>query len=234
VQYLPGARRFPGASRLTQWVRLDPGLPPLSLAVLVKADGRWTHVGAWGPFDAASLVSDPQRLGWFLRSFYRHAPGFLGWDDMLVRSAAAFALTSAVRMGPLPAPGRWVRLELPLDDVGATGKLVDGVAFWHEDGRVDWGRTAVVSGGSETSLWPEPSGEAGERLARTRIEVPGLVAGARVRVLFEDRELVAGAGFFEDDFRGQDLYERFGGGPGIGYGDAPVTLHAYEIAGGAR
>ena len=33
-----------------------------------------------------------------------------------------------------------------------------------------------------------------------------------------------------DDFRGQDLYERFGGGlKGGGYGDTPVALHIYEI-----
>jgi hypothetical protein len=50
-----------------------------------------------------------------------------------------------------------------------------------------------------------------------------------VRVLFEDREVLAGDGFFVDDFRGQDLYQRYGGGLGTGYGDAPVALHLYEV-----
>jgi hypothetical protein len=50
-----------------------------------------------------------------------------------------------------------------------------------------------------------------------------------VRVLFEDRELTAATGYFVDDFRGRDLYQRFGGGPALGYGDAPVALHLYEI-----
>jgi hypothetical protein len=50
-----------------------------------------------------------------------------------------------------------------------------------------------------------------------------------VRVLFEDREIKAADGFFLDDFRGQDLYQRFGGGPTTGYGDTPVALHMYEI-----
>lgn len=49
-----------------------------------------------------------------------------------------------------------------------------------------------------------------------------------MRVLFEDREITAADGFV-DDFRGQDLYQRFGGGPTLGYGDAPVALHVYEV-----
>ena len=36
-------------------------------------------------------------------------------------------------------------------------------------------------------------------------------------------------GFFVDDFRGQGLYQRFGGGPTTGYGDTPVAVHIYEI-----
>ena len=32
-----------------------------------------------------------------------------------------------------------------------------------------------------------------------------------------------------DDFRGCDLYQRFGGGPTTGYGDTPVAVHIYEI-----
>jgi hypothetical protein len=48
-----------------------------------------------------------------------------------------------------------------------------------------------------------------------------------VRVLFEDRELKAG--IFVDDFRGRDLYQRFGGGPTTGYGDTPVAVHIYEV-----
>jgi hypothetical protein len=30
--------------------------------------------------------------------------------------------------------------------------------------------------------------------------------------------------------RGIDLYQRHGGGPYTGYGDAPVALHIYEVA----
>ena len=83
------------------------------------------------------------------------------------------------------------------------------------DGRV----ASVVTGAARSP----------ERLARTRIAVEALKSGTRVRVLFEDREVKAAEGFFVDDFRGQDLYQRFGGGPTTCYGDTPVAVHVYEI-----
>ena len=61
-------------------------------------------------------------------------------------------------------------------------------------------------------------------------EVAGLKAETKIKVLFEDRALISADGHFTDDFRGQDLYQRFGGGlPGGGYGNTPVSLHIYEI-----
>ena len=66
-----------------------------------------------------------------------------------------------------------------------------------------------------------------EQLAQTRISVAGLKAGTSIRVLFEDRTITAADGHFEDDFRGQDLYQRYGGAGG--YGDTPVSLHVYEL-----
>ena len=67
-----------------------------------------------------------------------------------------------------------------------------------------------------------------ELLAKTKITVEGLRKGTKVRVVFEDREIIADDGSFTDDFRGQDLYQRFGG-LGTGYGNAPVALHIYEM-----
>jgi hypothetical protein len=40
--------------------------------------------------------------------------------------------------------------------------------------------------------------------------------------------------FFINDFRGQNLYQRYGGGIGTGYGDAPVALHLYEANAGGK
>lgn len=229
VQYLPLAQAWPAGTRLVQWVRLDPRARPSNLVVLVKADGRWTHAASWGKFDTG-LLKRPEMAYWFLNSFYRHAKGFLGWDTQLVERSRVYLPARSIDQGALPAAGSWVRLELPLDKIGAADNLLDGVGFWHEGGRVFWGRTSLVApDGKETIIWGDALHLPAEQLARTRIRVPGLKAGTKVRVLFEDRELRAEDGGFVDDFRGQDLYQRFGGGPGVGYGDAPVALHLYEI-----
>lgn len=67
-----------------------------------------------------------------------------------------------------------------------------------------------------------------ERLAHVRVRVSGLSKGAKVRVLCEDRSIEAAGGYFEDDFRGEDLYQRYGGADG--YGNTPVALHVYEFS----
>ena len=230
IQYLPDARRHTGASRLVQWVRLDPAAPPHNVVILAKGDGRFTHAAAWGPFDPAANRRNPSFLAWFLRSFYRHASGFLGWGAESLGSALEFLPERAAPMGDLPRPGEWTKLEVRLSDLGAGDLLLDGAGFMHDGGRVEWGRTSIVMpSGVETLLFGDDLLPAPERLARTRLWVAGLKAGTRVRVLFEDREIVSEAGFFVDDFRGRDLYQRFGGGPGTGYGGAPVALHIYEI-----
>jgi hypothetical protein len=232
IQYLPDARAWPAGSKLVQWVRLDPGAAPSNLVVLVKADGRWTHAASWGKADVAALRKDPRKAYWFLRTFYRHSSGFLGWDDKLVEKGLPYIPTGATDLGALPAAGRWVKLEVPLDRIGVVGGLLDGVGFLHEGGRVRWGWTSLVApDGTEQKVWGDSVELAADRLARVKVNVAGLAAGSKVRVLFEDRELTAADGHFVDDFRGQDLYQRHGGDFGIGYGSAPVALHLYEIPG---
>ena len=66
-------------------------------------------------------------------------------------------------------------------------------------------------------------------LEKTKVFVAGLKKGTKVRVLFEDREIVAADGFFVDDFRGVDLYQRYGG-ERTGYLNLAV---AYERNGNA-
>ena len=104
------------------------------------------------------------------------------------------------------------------------------VGFLHEEGRVWWSRTTLVDAeGRETVVWGDTVELPPEQLAGVKVRLTGLKAGTKVRVLFEDRELTAADGYFVDDFRGQDLYQRHGGGWGTGYGDAPVALHVYEV-----
>lgn len=226
IQYLPDAKAWPKGTKLVQPVKFDEA--PKGLAILVKADGRWTHAATWGKADLASLRSDPKTAYWFLNTFYRHAKGFLGWGTDLVAKSLDYVPQKVRNGGPLPAAKEWTRLEIPLDDIGAADKLLDGVGFLHDGGRVHWGKTTLVApDGTERLLFGDAVELPAKSLTQVKIHVDGLKAGTRVKVLFEDRDIVSKAGYFEDDFRGKDLYQRYGGT--TGYGSAPVALHLYEI-----
>ncbi len=232
IHYLPDAKSWPAGTKLVQWVKLDGKHLPENLAVLVKREGRWNHAATWGDFKAASWNDEPKKAMWFLHSFYRHAYGFLGWDDKLVDKAKPYLLTHTKAQGPLPKAGDWVKLEFALDQIGIKDGMIDGVGSAHTQGKVWWGPTSLVTpDGKETLLFGDALEHPPEALAKTKIVVPGLKTGTKVRVLFEDRELTAKDGYFIDDFRGQDLYQRYGGGYGVGYGNGPVALHQYEILG---
>jgi len=56
-------------------------------------------------------------------------------------------------MGPLPPPGRWVRLEVPAETVGVEGRIVEGMAFTLFDGMATWDRSG------KRALQPVGSGE---------------------------------------------------------------------------
>lgn len=223
IQYLPDARSWPAGTKLVQRVKLEK---PKNLVLIAKVDGRWTHAGSWGEFDAGSYQTDLKKAAWFLRNLYRHASGFLGWDDNGTAGCLAYVIAKTTRFGDLPAEDGWVNLEMPLP----AGPLIDGVAFLHEGGRVWWGQTSIVTpDGQETLVFGDRIGLPAEQLAQVKINVPGLKAGTKVRVAFEDREIVAADGSFTDDFRGRDLYQRHGGGSSGGYSDTPVALHVYEL-----
>jgi len=229
IQYIPQlipAEKTRGAT-LVQWVQLDGKDLPENLVLMLKTDGRWRAAAAWGSFDMGWLRNDKARAYGFLSSFYKNSSGFLGWDDAMVKKALAYMPEKAENMGALPAAGQWVKLEAPLERIGATG-MIDGVACLHEGGNVRWGHTSIVfADGSEQVLIGDSLVLPPSQLAKTKISVPGLKAGAKVRVVFEDREITAQNGYFTDDFRGQDLYQRFGGPNGYGIG--PEALHVYEI-----
>ena len=229
IQYLPDARAWPKGTKLVQWVKTGKAAPK-NVVVLAKADGRWTHAAAWGKADLAALRKDSATAYWFLNSFYRHAKGFLGWGMDLLPKSLEYIPDRAAEIGPLPPEGTWAKLEVPLDKIGAADKLLDGVGFLHEGGTVWWGQSSLVSpDGRETVLWGDGVQRPADELAKVTIRVPGLAKGSKVRVLFEDREVTAGDGFFTDNFLGQDLYQRYGGGYGTGYGDDPVALHLYQV-----
>ncbi len=229
-QYLVNAAKWPKDTKLVSWVKIDSNAPSKNLLALVKADGRWTYAASWGEVDLASLRNNNEKAFWFLRTFYRHARGFLGWGDKVAPYALAFLPSVAVPMGKLPSAGEWVKLEIPLQKIGAGEKLIEGVAFAHDGGRVWWAHTCLVTpDGKETIIFGEHEDRPNPAsLPTTKISVAGLKKGTAIKVLFEDRTIIADDGFFIDDFSGVDLYQRYGG-ERLGYGNAPVALHIYEI-----
>lgn len=234
LQFMAHPRNWPAGSKLVQWIKTDAATPEYLLAI-VKNDGRWTAAASWGKFDLAPFRELPSpknkntRCEWFLRTFYRYAPGFMGWGGVPAY-ALAMVPDKTVDQGAVPPAGRWVKLEVPLDKIGAADKLVDGVGFMHQGGKVLWGRTSLVApdGSEQVVIGDDADRPAPAQLKAVKVSVAGLKKGAKVRVLYEDRDIVAEDGFFTDDFTGTDLYERFGG-RGTGYGDAPVALHVYAV-----
>ncbi len=58
---------------------------------------------------------------------------------------------SRLRIGDLPAAGRWVRLEIPASALGLEGKTVTGLSLSLNDGRVWLDQTGKASGSSSTT-----------------------------------------------------------------------------------
>jgi hypothetical protein len=135
-------------------MRLDDEAARSGFAVLVKTNARFTHAASWGSFGLTAMRMNPLNAVWFLRTFYQHAIGFLGWNLQGLAAALEYVPGRAVDMGRVPAAGAWARVETPLERIGAAGRLLDGVGFIHARGRVQWGRTSLVApGGDELEQW---------------------------------------------------------------------------------
>ncbi len=58
-------------------------------------------------------------------------------------------------MGPLPAAGQWVRLQIPAKQVGLEGSTVKGMAFSAYGGRVTWDASGKGTANASTA-WLQP------------------------------------------------------------------------------
>ena len=52
-------------------------------------------------------------------------------------------------VGPLPAPGQWVRLQVPASAVGLEGRTLSGMAFTLYDGRATWDQAGKTAAGAD-------------------------------------------------------------------------------------
>jgi hypothetical protein len=263
--------------KVVQYVWLDPKETPAWVMVAVRGDGRFSHNAVLGAFDYEKfrqdygnvlMFSELNHSVWHEISTvlddvtYRRAVRVLGQaaaDDLKKSADAGRAVVDRHSykaadfhvLGGLPAAGRWQRIELDAERAGLVGKLVDGFAYLTKGGRALWDYSALERDGKVVRVFCEDTvGIDRALLPKVRVNVPGLKKGTLVRVLFEDRSIVADEGGFWDDFVGVDTYGHEAGGvvgdlfgyvkdedrelprmlpSGYGYSYGPTAVHIYEI-----
>ncbi len=85
-----------------------------------------------------------------------------GWEHRAYWGANAInygtdGTAGRLSMGPLPAAGQWVRLEVPAAAVGLENLSVTGMGFSTFGGRATWDKAGKASGFSQTSAPPTAS-----------------------------------------------------------------------------
>ena len=237
--------------KLVQYVSVDTRKPPTSLAWGVRGDARWDFNAHYGKaFDfkkwrndcvnfwlAGELLPGTWQISWAYNDITKKI-----FAD-LVLHPGTFKVDAA-----LPTAGKWTRLEMDADRIGLVGKQIDGFFFISKDGDAQWSRSAVVRGDKEIVLCGSTLGPSADELAAVRFDVPWAKDSSKVKVLFEERELVVKDGGFVDDFSGEDFFQTVRGGatgdavgwhkPGtalkaqtLGYvtPNGPAAVHIYEI-----
>ena len=155
------------------------------------------------------------------------------------------------KAGKVPAAGAWHRIEIDAKEYGLVGTLVDGFAYLTRNGRALWDYSAVERDSKVIRVFCEDTtGIDRALLSGVTVNVPGLKAGAKIKVLFEERTIVAQDGKFTDDFQGKNVYGFESDGvvgdlfgfikdpnrelntmipSGTGYDYGPASVHIYEI-----
>jgi len=263
--------------KIVQHVWLDPKETPDWAMFAVRGNGQFIHNGFVGGFDFAKFRGEYgnvvmyselnhsiwHEINWVFDPPTREmAVRLMGqaWADGMFKSADQYRATidriayqpaHFHKLGEKPAAGKWVRLELDADKAGLTGKLVDGFAYLTQNGRALWDHSILERDGKPVRVFCEDSVGIDRALLKSvKVTVPGLKAGTKVRALFEDREIVAADGSFEDNFEGTDTYQEEAGGvegdlvgyvkdpnrelprmmpSGHGYRYGPTAVHIYEI-----
>lgn len=274
---LPLPEMVQKGDKIVQYVWLDPKETPDWVGVAVRGDGRFSHVGTLGNFNWETfrqnlgnvlMFSELEHSVWHSINWvmddahYKTAVKVMGQADAdRIRKGFeagrkevdehTYKGTDFHSQGSLPRAGSWHRIELDADAVGLTGKLVDGFAYLTHKGRALWDYSALERNGEVVRVFCEDTvGIDRALLADVQIKVPGLRAGSKVKVLFEDRHIVAGDGGFSDNFEGIDTYGYEGDAvegdmlgfvtdedrqvvqmmpSGYGYKYGPTAVHIYEI-----
>jgi len=274
---LPMPEMVQAGDKLVQYVWIDPAEKPDWALFAVRGDGKFSHAGVVGNFDYEKfrneygnvfMFSELEHSVWHQINYvmdpptYESAVKLMGkaWADGIKKTAdaeragldkKAYKAADFKKIGALPAAGQWVRLELTAEQLGLVGRLVDGFAYMTQNGRALWDYSVLERGGKVVRVFNEDTvGIDRTLLDKVRINVPGLKAGAKVKALFENREIVAEAGGFVDNMQGVDTYgyeagavtgDMFGYAKddnreiprmmpsGYGYSYGPTAVRIYEI-----
>ncbi|MBI2193166.1 MAG: hypothetical protein HYU36_14395 [Planctomycetes bacterium] len=235
---------------IVQYLFIPPGVPISSLVLMVRGNGDWSHHAVWGAFDHGQFTDSGVRM-WLAKDMHQMFWGTVGFcgpegSDPHQENLVKFIFTAEQfhSLGALPPAGKWARLEVPVQTLGLGGKVIDGFGFLSRGGRAWWERTLLVQGGKETVLCDGSVGVPPDQLRRVRFNVPGLAAGSRVQVVFEEREIAAQDGFFEDDLSGEPGYQNlwvgiygdkfgdtgyYGDGVFYNYNWGKVAARLYEV-----
>ena len=103
----------------------------------------WVYLDPTNPPREVMLQWRNAATGWEHRAFW----GF----DLIAWGALGQA--SRRRMGPLPQPGQWVRLEVSAQSVGVENTPLIGIAFTLFDGFAVFGAAGAGLQGSDTRVW---------------------------------------------------------------------------------
>ena len=238
--------------RLVQYVFVPSGAKVDSLMLMPRQNGEWRSHAVWGKFDHQQFTDSGVRM-WMAKDMHQFswgslAIGFCGPEGHDPKNPKLLQYTFTAdqfhQLGDVPAAGKWVRLEAPVEQLGLVGKVVDGFGFVSKGAKVRWERTLLVRGGKEIPLCDGSVGIPPEALAKVRYSVEGLKAGTKVKVCFENREITAADGYFEDDLSGEPGYQNlymglygdklgetgyYGNGVNYNYNWGKVAARLYRI-----
>lgn len=237
---------------IVQYVYLPAASKAENIILMARGNGEWRYHATWGDFNHGQFTDSGVRM-WMAKDMHQMswgslAIGFCGPEGHDPKNPKLLQYTFTAdqfhRLGNLPATGAWVRLEVPVDQLGLDGKVVDGFAFISKGAKVLWERTLLVQDGHEIALCDGSAGIPPEDLEKVRFNVEGLKAGTKVNVCFEEREIVAKDGYFEDDLSGEPGYRNmwvslygdklgetgyYGNGINYNYNWGKVAARLYEV-----
>lgn len=238
--------------RIVQYVYIPSDEKVKHLTLMVRGNGAWRQHAVWGDFNHEHFTDSGVRL-WLAKDMHQMswgtiAIGFCGAEGHSPNNPDLLKYTFTAdqyhKLGALPRTGQWVRLEVPVEELGLVGAVVDGVGFVNQGGKVWWERTLLVHNGREEVLLDGSVGAPPSALKNVRFNVEGLKAGTKIQVAFEEREIIAKDGYFQDDLSGEEGYRNqwvgiygdklgetgyYGDGVFYNYNGGKVAARLYEI-----